>query len=882
MLKDLKIKTKIFGLTLLMMFALTIIGAISIYNEINTNNEDVASLDEIIRKKYDDNIRNQVETVITLLEGINKKYESEEITLEEAKELGTDLVRNLRYEKAGYFWIDTIDGTNIVILGNETEGTNRYNLKDIKGNLFIQEIIKNGMKEGGGYTNYWFNKAGEVEILPKRSYSLLFKPFNWVIGTGNYTDDIDQIISREKEIKNQELKKNIYVFVTILLVSIILITIPTYLILKDMVSMLLKTVQYSKLISEGDLEVKIPEEYGNRKDEIGTLINAFQKMQKSIKELIKNVNDKAEVIQNNEIRNRALLKANPDMMFVIDNYGKIVDFKDDELEQLYVRPEAFLGKKVNEVLPDYVAKKTMGNIYRLIETQEMQLYTYSLDINGKQDYEVRLLPYGDKLYLAIVRNITERKKLEAAIYKEKELLHTTLISVGDGVISTDKNGKIVLINKIAENLTRYTKEEAIGKKSEEVFNIINGITREKYKNMIEEVLKTGEILEMPDDIILISKDGTEIYIDDSVAPIRDKEGKINGTVLVFRDITEKKKKQKEIEYLSFHDALTGLYNRRFFEEKIIELDIKNEYPLSIIMADVNALKLTNDAFGHLIGDEVLKKVAEVIKNQIRADDIVARIGGDEIVILSTRNNISEVEEFINNLRDKFLSEKVGILNVSVSFGYSIKNSPYQKIEELFKRAEDHMYKIKLIESPIAKENIVNTIIDFFNEKFKVEREHSKRVSDICASVGQELGLSEKVIEELREAALLHDIGKVIFSDKITGKVSEFGNLKMKEIKRHPEIVYQILKYKSNMGKIGEYVLYHHEYWDGSGYPKGLKGEEIPIQARIISVIDEYDNLINGTRYRSAISKEEAINEIKKNSGTKFDPFIVNKIKILRE
>lgn len=749
MFKDLKIKTKVFGLTLLMMFALTIIGTISIYNEININKKDVASIDEIIRKKYDDNIRNQVETVITLLEAINKKYESGEITLEEAKKLAADLVRNLRYESDGYFWIDTLDGTNVVLLGTKTEGTNRYNLRDIKGNLFIQEIIKNGIKEGGGYTDYWFNKAGKVEILPKRGYSLLFKPFNWVIGTGNYIDDIDKIVSKEKEIKNQELTKNIYVVVTILLVSIILLTIISYIIVKDMVSMLLKTVQYAKLISEGDLEVKIPKEYGNRKDEFGTLVKAFQKMQKSIK-------------------------------------------------------------------------------------------------------------------------------------KEKELLHTTLISVGDGVISTDENGKIVLINKVAENLTRYTKEEAIGKKSEEVFNIINGITREKYENVVETVLKTGEILEIPDDSILISKDGTEIYIDDSVAPIRDKESKIIGTVLVFRDITERKKKQKEIEYLSFHDALTGLYNRRFFEEKIIELDIENEYPLSIIMADVNALKLTNDVFGHLIGDKLLKKVTEVIKNQVGKDDIVARIGGDEIVILSTRDNIGELEELVNNLRDKLLGERLGILNISVSFGYSIKKSPYEKIEELFKRAEDNMYNIKLIESPIAKENIVNAVIDFFNEKFELEREHSRRVSDICASVGQELGLNEKVIEELRGAALLHDIGKVILSEKITGKVNKFENLEMKEVKRHPEIVYQILKYKSNMGKIGDYVLYHHEYWDGSGYPKGLKGEEIPIQARIISIIDEYDNLINGTRYRGAISKEEAINEIKKNAGIKFDPFIVNKIKILRQ
>ena len=244
-------------------------------------------------------------------------------------------------------------------------------------------------------------------------------------------------------------------------------------------------------------------------------------------------------------------------------------------------------------------------------------------------------------------DITDHKRLETALEKEKNLLETTLISVGDGVISTDNKGNIVFLNRVAEFLTGWTQEAARGKSIEEVFNIVNEFTREKSENIVKKALESGKMIELANHTILISKDGIERPIEDSAAPIVQENGEIVGVVLVFRDFSEKKQKLKEIEFLSYHDQLTGLYNRRFYEEELKRLDTERNLPMTIVMGDVNGLKLINDSFGHVMGDELLKKVAEVIKKGCRTDDIIARLGGDEFVILLPKTDALKQRKSLN-------------------------------------------------------------------------------------------------------------------------------------------------------------------------------------------------------------------------------------------
>lgn len=467
-------------------------------------------------------------------------------------------------------------------------------------------------------------------------------------------------------------------------------------------------------------------------------------------------------------------------------------------------------------------------------------------------------------------DITKRKNLEIALAHEKNLLKTTLISVGEGVISTDSKGRIVFMNKVSEKLTGWTQEEAINKPFEKVFNAINEQTRENSKNLIKKVLQTGEKQELANHTILISRDGTERSIEDTAAPIVQENGEIVGVVLVFRDCSEKKKKQEEILYLSYCDQLTGLYNRRYFEDRLKEVDRTGNLPITLIMADVNGLKLVNDSFGHNLGDELLKKAAEVLKRGCRKKDIIARLGGDEFVAILTETSSLQAEQIIKRINSIAANEKVGAIDISISFGYETKKSMNENIQDIFKNAEDYMYRHKLYESSSIRNKTIDLIMNTLYEKSNREMLHSKRVSEICEALAVRMNFDKDKINQIKIAGLMHDIGKMGIDENILNKPCKLSDEERKEIKRHPEIGYRILSSSNEFSEIAEYVLKHHERLDGKGYPGGFKGDEISIQARIIAIADAYDAMTSDRPYRKGLRAEEALAELKRCAGTQFD------------
>ncbi|MHB8130055.1 MAG: HD domain-containing phosphohydrolase [Mobilitalea sp.] len=471
-------------------------------------------------------------------------------------------------------------------------------------------------------------------------------------------------------------------------------------------------------------------------------------------------------------------------------------------------------------------------------------------------------------------NITDIKKLEKSLSDERELLKATLLSIGDGVITTDKYGMVEIVNAEAEELTGWSQEEALGRNFEDVFRIANEYTKHKCESPIEKVLKTGKTVEIADHTILIKKDGSEISIEDSAAPIKDENGNINGAVLIFRDFTEKKDKQERIEYLSFHDQLTGLYNRRYLEEELIRIDVPGNHPLTVVMLDVNGLKLINDAFGHKMGDKVLQNAAEIMKNECRQGDILARYGGDEFVILLPKTNSNEVDLLLKQMVAQFATESVGSINLSISYGWGTKQNDEESISDIFKIAEDHMYRRKLSESKSMRYRTVEIILKTLHEKSEREKIHSDQVSQICEGIGLALELESEDIRELKTVGLMHDIGKIAIDLSILDKPGKLNALERIEIERHPELGYQILRSINDFAKLAEYVLAHHERWDGTGYPGKLKEEEIPLEARIIAIADSYHAMTCDRPYRKAMSKEAALEEIERCAGTQFDPIIV--------
>ena len=582
-------------------------------------------------------------------------------------------------------------------------------------------------------------------------------------------------------------------------------------------------------------------------------------------------------LKKSEEKYRLIFEHTPLGVLHFDNTGRIIDCNDNFVKIIGSSREVLVGLDISKLPDENIVEALREALQGHMTTYEGVYKSFSAD--KITPLRVLLAPILSdhktvEAGVGIVEDISERKRLETALSNEKSLLKVTLISVGDGVISTDNKGNIVFLNRATEFLTGWTQEAASGKPYEEIFNIVNEFTREKSENLVKKVLESGKILELADNTLLISKDGIERHIEDSAAPIVQENGEIVGVVVVFRDITERKERRKKILYLSYHDQLTNLYNRRFYEEEIKRLDIEINLPMTIVMGDVNGLKLVNDSFGHAMGDELLKKVADVITKGCRADDIIARLGGDEFVIILPKTDAFEAEQIIKRITDLALSEKVGLIDISISFGYETKTNKQEDIQEILKNAEDHMYTSKIFESPSMRGKTINAIIKALYEKNTREEQHSRRVSRLCEGMGKVLSLSERGIEELKAVGLLHDIGKIAIDECILNKPGKFTDDEWKEIKRHSEIGYRILNTVNDMSAMAQYVLFHHERWDGTGYPKGLKGEEIPLQSRIIAVADAYDAMSSERSYRSALPEAIVIEELQKNSGLQFDPDLV--------
>ena len=465
----------------------------------------------------------------------------------------------------------------------------------------------------------------------------------------------------------------------------------------------------------------------------------------------------------------------------------------------------------------------------------------------------------------------ELERTNQKMRSERQLLYTTLHSIGDGVICTDKWGTISMMNQVAQNLTGWDENSAKGEAFLTVFNVINENTRVIQFDPVAKVLETGEIVELANHSLLISKNGVERPITDNAAPIRNGNGEIEGVVLVFRDVTDEKKHVSEIEFLSLHDQLTGLYNRRYYSEELKRLDTSRRWPMTLVMGDVNGLKIINDSFGHEAGDKLIRKTAEILKQCFRADDILCRYGGDEFIAILPNTDAPVAESIIRRIQQKIAENQPDRGILSVSFGLDTKTSENQPIHEVLKCAEDNMYKKKMIDSPSVRGATINTVINTLFEKNSREEAHSKRVSDLATRLAVSLKLPSAQIDKVRTAGLMHDIGKIIVPDEVLDNPGSLTEVEQANIRKHPEIGYRILNCSPEMAELSQAILQHHERWDGTGYPNGISGKDIDICARIIAIADAYDAMTSSRPYRDALSAETAMSEILENADKQFDP-----------
>ena len=578
------------------------------------------------------------------------------------------------------------------------------------------------------------------------------------------------------------------------------------------------------------------------------------------------------------------------MRYIIEHNRSAVAVHNKDMRFMYVSQnyldlfglagQDIIGKYVKEVFPD-LPKKLRDVHQRSLKgeviTAENDPYLREDGIMCWTRWESRPWYENDGSIGGIVvyfEVLNEFKHMEQVIFKEREQFKTTLLSVGDGVISTDDQGNITVMNPVAEKLIGWTLEEAYGKPLDEVFVIANEYTGKASEDPAKLVLKTGSVIELGNHTVLKSRTGAEIPIEDSAAPIKDRDGKTNGVVIVFRDFTEKREKQKQVEFLSIHDHLTGLYNRRYIEDTVKRLDTVRNLPFAVMVLDVNGLKLTNDAFGHGMGDLLLKTVAEIMKQVCRDDDIIGRMGGDEFYILLPQTDALQAENIQERILSAIAGTKLESVVVSLAVGYAVKTDSSQDINAIMTAADNQMYQHKIKYGRTMRSQTIETVMRNINFRFYEEQTHTERVSQYCELITKAMNMSEGDIQDIKTAGILHDIGKIMIPPELFYKQGKLTDQEMQVIRRHPETGYQILKAVDEYAKLAPAVLSHHEHWDGNGYPQGLRGEAIPLFARIISLADAYEAMISQRPYRRKKTKKEALDELERCAGTQFDPEIV--------
>jgi diguanylate cyclase (GGDEF)-like protein/PAS domain S-box-containing protein len=475
----------------------------------------------------------------------------------------------------------------------------------------------------------------------------------------------------------------------------------------------------------------------------------------------------------------------------------------------------------------------------------------------------------------IIVNALIRKENELSIRINEKRLATTLQSIVDAVIATDTAGLVISMNRSAEKLTGWTQAEAHRRLLSDVMQTNRAIGTFVYNAPLLSSNGKTDTADAEKTVRLWSRDGSFYYISISSSVITDQDGVVYGEVIVFRDITREKEEADEIRYISYHDSLTGLYNRTFFEEELRRLNSRRQYPITLILGDCNGLKIANDIFGHLEGDHLLIAIADILRKATRQEDIVARWGGDEFAIILPRTDESaaaKVRERVLRLCDE---AEAAPIRPSLALGSATNTDGSSNMEALLKLAEDRMYRHKLMEGKSARNAILQSIKKMLYEKSYETEEHAGRMIEIAHLFGHHIGLSIDELEELSLLAVLHDMGKIGIPDSILRKTGRLSAEEWMIMKKHPEKGYNIAKSTPELSGIAQLILHHHERWDGTGYPSGLKGDKIPKLSRVLSIIDAYDVITHNRTYKSAQSDRDALLEIERCAGSQFDPELAN-------
>lgn len=480
-------------------------------------------------------------------------------------------------------------------------------------------------------------------------------------------------------------------------------------------------------------------------------------------------------------------------------------------------------------------------------------------------------------YLCLLEDISNRKAAEEAL-QESERSKAVLLSHLPGMAFRtryDRQWTMEFISEGCRELTGYHPESLLYNRELSYNDIISPEYRQLLWNEWGRVLSQAKSFRAEYEIV--TKTGERKWVLELGQGIYCANGNVEAIEGIIFDISDQKKREAEVSYLSQYDFLTGLPNRGYIEKEKIRLNQPEHWPLSIAICDINGLCMINDAYGQPEGDKLIIRVANLIQGCAQEGDVLGRVSGGEFLLLMPCTCSQKAQQRVGKIQNTIDSynrmKKQPLYDISLTIGCSTKEFSYQSINKTVKAAKDHLKHRKLLNQASSHHAILSSMMATLYAKSQETEEHGQRLCVFTHMIGEHLGLDQKARDDLQLLSMLHDIGKIGISDSILNKPGKLTSEEWKQMKRHPEIGHRIAMSTPELEHIAEYILCHHERWDGTGYPLGLEGEQIPLIARILAVADSYDAMTEERPYRSALSQKVALAEIRRCAGTQFDPDI---------